>query len=108
MLLYFFAILCNSVEQVANLLLLSLEDAALGSGFRWAVNVGRWMPQGGAEGDEFKMLLETQRTTALATGGPWTFGPLTVLLMLLGAVQAIASSLRRTRTGDAVPSSAHA
>lgn len=25
--------------------------------FRWAVNVGRWMPQGGAEGEEFKMLL---------------------------------------------------
>jgi len=25
-------------------------------GFRWAVNVGRWTPQGGSEGEEFKML----------------------------------------------------
>jgi len=29
-------------------------------GFRWAVNVGRWTPQGGSEGEEFKMLRGTE------------------------------------------------
>ena len=83
------------------------------------MNVGRWMPQGGAEGEEFKMLQKTQRTTVdivdlqwmkqVDHGGPWTFGLMMFVFFLFGAtLQAIASSFRRTRTGDAVPGLVHA
>ena len=83
------------------------------------MNVGRWMPQGGAEGEEFKMLQETQRTVdsvdlrlrQVDYIGPWwtmvDHGPLMFRGVVWGS-QAIASSFRRTRTGDAVPGSAHA
>ena len=50
-------------ELLAELSLYSLEAPASSWGaascprFRWAVNVAQWLPDGGAEGQEFQLLL---------------------------------------------------
>ena len=48
--------LCDAISMVESQCFTVFQR----QGFRWAVNVGRWMPQGGSEGEEFKMLRGTE------------------------------------------------
>lgn len=69
-------------------------------GFRWAVNVGRWTPQGGSEGEEFKMLWGTEggSVRTLCNCKP----DFKFLYVLMSEIQVVPSSCRRAGGCDAV------